>query len=76
MYALTANVFAGEMDDDKLSAYQTLYTCLKTVALLMAPFAPFYSDRLYADLVEPSKEKEGYASVHTATFPCLRPGVD
>ena len=57
------------MDEDKLSAYQTLYTCLKTVALLMAPFAPFYSDRLYGDLVEPSLEGNGYASVHTSEFP-------
>ena len=48
--------WAGEMDDDKLSAYQTLYTSLKTVALLMAPFAPFYSDRLYSDLVAPASE--------------------
>ena len=61
--------WAGEMDEDKLSAYQTLYTCLKTVALLMAPFAPFYSDRLYGDLVEPSLEGNGYASVHTSEFP-------
>ncbi|MDE6794614.1 MAG: isoleucine--tRNA ligase, partial [Muribaculaceae bacterium] len=61
--------WAGEMDADKLSAYQTLYTCLKTVALLMAPFAPFYSDRLYTDLVEPSLEGNGYASVHTVEFP-------
>ena len=61
--------WAGEMDNDKLSAYQTLYQCLKTVALLMAPFAPFYSDRLYKDLVHPSMEGNGYASVHTADFP-------
>ena len=61
--------WAGEMDADKLSAYQTLYTCLKTVALLMAPFAPFYSDRLYSDLVAPAEEGDGYASVHTALFP-------
>lgn len=61
--------WAGEMDDDKLSAYQTLYAALKTVALLMAPFAPFYSDRLYADLVAPSMEGDGYASVHTTLFP-------
>lgn len=67
--------WAGEMDDDKLSAYQTLYTSLKTVALLMAPFAPFYSDRLYADLVEPSLEGEGYASVHTALFPESDPAL-
>ena len=65
--------WAGEMDNDKLSAYQTLYSCLKTVALLMAPFAPFYSDRLYSDLVEPSLEKAGYASVHLADFPTHDP---
>ena len=39
-----------EMDDDKLSAYETLYTCLMTVAKLLAPFAPFYADQLYKDL--------------------------
>ena len=62
--------WAGEMDDDKLSAYQTLYQCLKTVALLMAPFAPFYSDRLYKDLTAPAMEGgEGFASVHTTDFP-------
>ncbi len=61
--------WAGEMDEDKLAAYQTLYTCLKTVALLMAPFAPFYSDRLYSDLTGAAAEGEGYASVHLADFP-------
>ena len=61
--------WAGEMTADKLSAYQTLYTCLKTVALLMAPFAPFYADRLYTDLCLPAQEGEGYASVHLARFP-------
>ena len=45
--------WGGKMDADKLSAYQTLYTCLKTVAQLMAPIAPFYADKLYLDLVEP-----------------------
>ncbi|MBQ3312837.1 MAG: class I tRNA ligase family protein, partial [Prevotella sp.] len=39
-----------EMSEDKLSAYQTLYTCLMTVAKLLAPFAPFYADQLYKDL--------------------------
>jgi isoleucyl-tRNA synthetase len=39
-----------EMSDDKKSAYQTLYTCLMTIAKLLAPFAPFYSDQLYKDL--------------------------
>jgi isoleucyl-tRNA synthetase len=43
--------WGGEMNTDKLSAYQTLYTCLKTVAQLMAPIAPFYADKLYIDLV-------------------------
>ncbi|MDE7347810.1 MAG: isoleucine--tRNA ligase [Muribaculaceae bacterium] len=61
--------WAGEMDTDKLAAYQTLYTCLKTVALLMAPFAPFYADRLYTDLNGVSDEADGYASVHLADFP-------
>ncbi len=42
--------WGGEMNDDKKAAYQTLYTCLKTVAQLMAPNAPFYADRLYRDL--------------------------
>ena len=45
--------WGGKMDADKLSAYQTLYTCLKTVAQLMAPIAPFYSDKLYLDLIAP-----------------------
>ena len=67
--------WAGEMNDDKLSAYQTLYACLKTVALLLAPFAPFYSDRLYSDLVAPANEKEGYASVHLADFPVSDPAL-
>ena len=52
-----------EMSDDKLSAYQTLYTCLLTVAKLMAPMAPFFADRLYKDL---GGEKE---SVHLDFFP-------
>lgn len=67
--------WAGEMDEDKLSAYQTLYTCLKTIACLMAPFAPFYADRLYADLVAPGLEKNGYASVHLADFPLSDPDL-
>jgi len=60
--------WAGEMTEDKLSAYQTLYTCLKTTALLMAPFAPFYSERLYGDLTG-SPHDTKYASVHLAEFP-------
>ena len=58
--------WGGKMDSDKLAAYQTLYTCLRTVALLMAPFAPFYSDRLYNDLTALGGE---YSSVHLALFP-------
>lgn len=42
--------WGGEMDGDKQAAYTTLYTCLKTVAQLMAPNAPFFADRLYRDL--------------------------
>ncbi|MCH5235089.1 MAG: isoleucine--tRNA ligase [Muribaculaceae bacterium] len=67
--------WAGEMDNDKLSAYQTLYKCLKTVALLMAPFAPFYSDRMYKDLIGPALEGNGYASVHTSDFPVSDPDL-
>ena len=52
-----------EMSDDKLSAYQTLYTCLMTVAKLLAPFAPFYSDELYHDL------GGEFDSVHLDSFP-------
>ncbi len=59
--------WAGEMDADKLSAYQTLHACLLTVAKLMAPIAPFYADRLYKDLTTNlSGEAE---SVHLAMFP-------
>ncbi len=61
--------WAGEMDQDKLAAYQTLTECLRTVALLMAPFSPFYADRLYTDLVAPSSDDGEYVSVHLADFP-------
>lgn len=67
--------WAGEMDTDKLAAYQTLYECLKTIALLMAPFSPFYSDRLYSDLMAPAMEEGGYASVHLADFPVSDPAL-
>ncbi len=53
--------WGGEMDADKQAAYQTLYTCLKTVAQLMAPNAPFYADRLYRDLTG--------ETVHLSTWP-------
>ncbi|HUN20444.1 MAG TPA: isoleucine--tRNA ligase [Muribaculaceae bacterium] len=54
--------WGGEMNDDKIAAYQTLYQCLKTISLLMAPFAPFYADRLYRDLTDDK-------SVHLSLFP-------
>ena len=57
-----------DMDDDKLSAYQTLYTCLETVAKLLAPFAPFYADRLYLDLAQTTGRAEA-DSVHLTKFP-------
>ena len=53
---------------DKLSAYQTLYTCLVTIAKLMSPVAPFFADRLYTDLNK-TTHKEGFESVHLAYFP-------
>lgn len=60
--------WGGEMTEDKLSAYQTLYQCLITVAKLMAPIAPFYADKLYTDLVEVTGS-ETFESVHLADFP-------
>lgn len=57
-----------EMSRDKLSAYQTLYTCLETVARLLAPFAPFYADQLYLDLIAVTK-RDNVCSVHLARFP-------
>lgn len=59
--------WGGKMDKDKLSAYQTLYTCLETVASLMAPIAPFYADRLYSDLTEVTGRDS--KSVHLSDFP-------
>ena len=59
--------WGGAMTDDKLSAYQTLYTCLETVAKLMAPIAPFYADRLYTDLTAATGRDN--RSVHLADFP-------
>ena len=53
---------------DKLSAYQTLYTCLVTISKLMAPIAPFFADRLYNDL-NTDTGLEKYESVHLADFP-------
>ena len=64
--------WAGEMTTDKLSAYQTLYTCLCTLAKLMAPIAPFYADRLYSDLTAGQDE---YNTVHLALFPEYDPAL-
>lgn len=55
--------WGGGMTEDKLAAYQTLYQCLKTVAILMAPVSPFYADKLYRDLTGSD------ASVHLTLFP-------
>ena len=55
----------GEINADKQAAFETLYECLHTVSVLMSPFAPFYSDRLFQDL-------EGGESVHLADFPQVR----
>ncbi|MGI6718067.1 MAG: isoleucine--tRNA ligase [Bacteroidales bacterium] len=58
----------GEYSADKISAYQTLYTCLVTIAKLIAPYAPFYADRLFTDLNTVSK-LENFESVHLTAFP-------
>lgn len=58
----------GEYAQDKIAAYQTLYTCLETVAKLSAPIAPFFMDRLYKDLTQ-ATGKETFESVHLADFP-------
>jgi isoleucyl-tRNA synthetase len=60
--------WGGKMTTDKLSAYQTLYTCIVTVAKLAAPIAPFYMDQLFADLNRVTG-KEPDQSVHISEFP-------
>jgi len=60
--------WGGEYDTDKISAYQTLYTCLETVAKLSAPIAPFYTDQLYCDLNRISGH-EPDNSIHLTSFP-------
>lgn len=60
--------WGSSMSADKLSAYQTLYVCLETVARLMAPIAPFYADRLYMDLTSVTG-RDNVVSVHLANFP-------
>lgn len=58
----------GEYGQDKISAYQTLYTCLVTVAKLSAPIAPFFMDRLYKDMAN-TTHKDAFESVHLSRFP-------
>ena len=59
--------WGGSMNNDKLSAYQTLYTCLETIASLMAPISPFYADKLYSDLTAATGRDN--KSVHLSLFP-------
>jgi isoleucyl-tRNA synthetase len=60
--------WGGEYDPDKISAYQTLYTCLETISILASPIAPFYMDKLFCDLNGPTgRHKE--SSVHLVQFP-------
>ena len=66
--------WGGEFTQDKLSAYQTLYTCLETVAKLMSPIAPFYADKLYMDLVT-ATGRDNVVSVHLAKFPACNEEV-
>ena len=60
--------WGGGMTTDKLSAYQTLYTCLETVSKLMSPISPFYADQLFTDLVAVTGREQA-ESVHLADFP-------
>ena len=59
--------WGGEYSQDKISAYQTLYTCLETIAILSAPIAPFYMEKLFGDLNKVTGRHSG--SVHLADFP-------
>ena len=61
--------WGGGMTDDKLAAYQTLYTCLLTLSKLIAPAAPFYADRLYRDLTYTDGKPDAAQSVHLDFFP-------
>jgi isoleucyl-tRNA synthetase len=58
----------GDYETDKISAYQTLYTCMMTIAKLGAPIAPFFMDKMYQDLNSVTK-KEAFESIHLAHFP-------
>ena len=60
----------GDYTEDKIAAYQTLYTCLETVSILSSPIAPFYSDQLFNDLNQVSK-RHSQRSVHLTNFPVV-----
>ncbi len=60
----------GDYTADKIAAYQTLYTCLETIAILSSPIAPFYSDKLFCDLNSITKKQKA-ESVHLADFPLV-----
>lgn len=66
--------WGGEMTEDKISAYQTLYQCLVTVTKLMAPIAPFYADKLYLDLIGATQSEQS-ESVHLTDFPAVDESV-
>lgn len=66
--------WGGEMTRDKLSAYQTLYVCLETIAKLMAPISPFYADKLFLDLTSVSGRDKAI-SVHLSDFPVANEAV-
>lgn len=66
--------WGGEYDEDKISAYQTLYTCLNTIAKLASPIAPFFMDKLYRDL-NTTTQTENFESVHLANFPEVQENV-
>ncbi len=74
--------WGGEMNEDKLAAYQTLYGALETIALLAAPIAPFYMDRLYLDLNKVgAKNNECLDSIHLSLMPsydqsCINPDLE
>ena len=64
----------GDYSHDKISAYQTVYTCLETIAILSAPIAPFYSDQLFKDLNSVSG-KNDLISIHLANFPVANASI-
>ena len=64
----------GDYQPDKIAAYQTLYTCLETIAKLSAPVAPFFMDQLYRDLTG-TTGREAFESVHLSTFPTYDPAI-